>query len=434
MTTPPRKEPWVESLRGIIKASCGSAWRITNGKGKFKLDVRLEDNSRKYKTFNIPFDRAHSRRVQETVEQIHLLTTQGLSIDEAFKRVNISSDPKVRKKPDKKILLDAFAQFELFMVETKGMKQKTWNKEYGGEAHDKDSKVIPRRVKATGKTYTHLLNVADAENSEDLFVKLAPKVKEPGSRMRQQVVRNMAAFLRWGTSYESNYLLDKKYRPFEKGGAGTFIGKKSAETIQKESETEKVPIKEDDIRKLLASLPINQKHKLNASRARAWKYAIELLSAYGLRPEEVPNLEIIEGSLWSMWIKKTDGGTGKPRKLFCFTGFDKEWDLVNRFKKEKLPQVSEFTGFGESLSNYLERNKTWMEMKRKNGYTSRSFRHGYSWINHKITNLSSNEIAKHMGHTEETHIGHYSKWFSEEDLDASYKKGMKFIKDQNNKK
>ena len=72
MTTPPRKDPWVESLRGIIKSTCGSAWRITNGKGKFKLDVRLDDNSRKYKTFNIPWDKAHARRIQETVEQIHL--------------------------------------------------------------------------------------------------------------------------------------------------------------------------------------------------------------------------------------------------------------------------------------------------------------------------------------------------------------------------
>ena len=430
MQTPPHKDQWVESLRGIIKASCGSAWRITNGKGKFKLDVRLEDNSRKYKTFDIPWDKAHARRIQETVEQIHLFTTQGLSIDEAFKRIAVSSDPKVKKKPNPKILLDAFAEYEKYKVETQGINQKTWNKEYGGE---KNLDIKPPRIKATGKTYSHLLKVADAENSEDLFVKLAPKVHNSGTRMRQQVIRNLAAFLRWGTSYESNYLLDKKYKPFEKGGAGTFIGKKSAATIQKENETERTPINEEDIRKLLASLPIDQKHKVNASRARAWKLAIELLSAYGLRPQEVPYLEIIEGSLWSMWIKKTDGGTGKPRKLYCFTGFDKEWDLVNRFKKEKLPQVSEFTGFGESLSNYLERNKTWMEMKSKKGYTSRSFRHGYSWITHKITNLSSNEISKHMGHTEETHIAHYAKWFSEEDLDASYKKGMKFIKDQEDK-
>ena len=429
MTTPPRKDPWVESLRGIIKSTCGSAWRITNGKGKFKLDVRLDDNSRKYKTFNIPWDKAHARRIQETVEQIHLLTTQGFSIDEAFKRADISKDPKVRKKPNPKILLDAFAQFELFKIETEGMKQKTWNKEYGGE---KNTSIKPPRIKATGKTYSHLVNVADAENAEDLFVKLAPKVSTSGTRIRQQVIRNMAAFLRWGTSYESNYLLDKKYKPpFEKGGAGTFIGKKSGQDIQDEEDTKRVPIKENDIRELIASLPINQKHKLNASRAKAWKFAIELLSAFGLRPEEVPNVELRNGALWSMWVKKTDGGTGKPRKLFCFTGFDKEWDLINRFKKEKLPDVSEFTGFGESLSNYLERNKTWMAMKKKNGYTMRSFRHGYSYITHKITNLSSNEIAKHMGHTEETHIKHYARWFSEEDLDASFKKGMKYIKKQN---
>ena len=427
MQTPQHKDQWVESLRGIIKSTCGSAWRITNGKGKFKLDVRLEDNTRRYKTFNIPWDKAHARRIQETVEQIHLFTTQGLSIDEALKRVAVSSDPKIKKKPDPKILLNAFAEYEKYKVETLGMMQKTWNKEYGGEKH---IGITPPRKKATGKTYSHLLRVADSENSEELFARLAPKVNQPGVRIRQQVIRYMASFLRWATSYESNYLLDKKYRPFEKGGAGTYIGKKSAERIKKDNEKERIPIMEEDIRKLLASIPINQKHKLNAKRARAWKLAIELLSAYGLRPEEVPNLEIIEGSLWSMWIKKTDGGTGKPRKLFCFTGFDKEWDLVNRFKKEKLPEVSEFTGFGESLSNYLERNKTWEEMKNKKGYTSRSFRHGYSWITHKITNLSSNEISKHMGHTEETHIGHYSKWFSEEDLEASYKKGMKFIEKQ----
>ena len=42
---------WVESLRGIIKRTCGSAWRITNGKGKFKLDVKTLNNNQKTTSF-----------------------------------------------------------------------------------------------------------------------------------------------------------------------------------------------------------------------------------------------------------------------------------------------------------------------------------------------------------------------------------------------
>ena len=51
---------------------------------------------------------------------------------------------------------------------------------------------------------------------------------------REQVIRNVAAFLRWGTGYESNYLLPEKWKPFAKGDAGSFIGKKSGEDIKVE--------------------------------------------------------------------------------------------------------------------------------------------------------------------------------------------------------
>ena len=46
---------------------------------------------------------------------------------------------------------------EVFKVKTEGILQKTWNKEYGGEAHDEDSDVTPKRIKAGGKTYNNLL-------------------------------------------------------------------------------------------------------------------------------------------------------------------------------------------------------------------------------------------------------------------------------------
>ena len=52
---------WVIGLKSVIRTTCGPAWRVSPQSGKVKLDIRLDDGSRKYKTLAIPWDRAHGR-------------------------------------------------------------------------------------------------------------------------------------------------------------------------------------------------------------------------------------------------------------------------------------------------------------------------------------------------------------------------------------
>ena len=68
---------------------------LLNGAEKAKLDIRLSDGSRKYKTIPVPWDRAHSRRIQETVETIHREVEKRKSIDEAIKRIEFTDAPKI---------------------------------------------------------------------------------------------------------------------------------------------------------------------------------------------------------------------------------------------------------------------------------------------------------------------------------------------------
>ena len=409
---------WVIGLKSVIRTTCGSAWRVSPQSGKVKLDIRLDDGSRRYKTLAIPWDRAHGRRIQETIEEIHQLTERGFSIDDAIERVKVIDAPKVVNEGNAELLKDAWAKYEIFKVKTDGILQKTWNKEYGGEAHDEDDDALPKRIKAGGKTYNNLLKVINASSPEDMFIKLAQNNgHKSGARMREQVIRNIAAFLRWGTGYESNYLLPEKWKPFAKGDAGTFIGKKSGADIKEEKKA--IPIETEDIYKLLKSINVNQPNKRHAAAAKGWKYMIELASAYGLRPEELRDLKFKDGELWSMWIKKSGGGTGKPRMLCSWPEeLAEEWDLVNRFKnKEPYPEIKTDRGIGEAMSNYLKRNDVWMKMKKEKGYTTRSFRHGYSRRCHKLYGMGSDEVAQFMGHDEQTHIDNYTGWFKNEDLE-----------------
>ena len=74
------QKEWVSASKATIKVICGSAWRVTQ-RGKCKLDVRMSDESGKYKTLLITWDRYHARRIQETVEAIFGNVERGMVID-----------------------------------------------------------------------------------------------------------------------------------------------------------------------------------------------------------------------------------------------------------------------------------------------------------------------------------------------------------------
>ena len=63
--------------------------------------------------------------------------------------------------------------------------------------------------KGYAKTFRKLEQVADSQNAQDLLIKIG-RFNEAGSRTREENVQRIAAFLRWATSKDSEYLLDEE--------------------------------------------------------------------------------------------------------------------------------------------------------------------------------------------------------------------------------
>jgi len=415
------QEAWVAGLKLVLRDWCGTAWRITPQSGKAKLDIRLDDGSRKYKTLPIPWDRAHARRIQETVETIHRGIEKGLSIDEAIKRTEITDAPKISHEPNPQLILEAWKEYEKFKIKDEGLDQANFNRNYGGE-RNKD--IEPKRAKASGKTYLRIKANAKAEDANDLLNKVAEGLQS-GSRYRQIIVQYTADFLRFATSHKAGYLLPpEKWTPPVKGGLGIYTGKKSKELKKKEAPT--VALQDDEILKLIETLPVNHKQKSHAREAKKWKFAIQLCAAFGLRPIEILHLEIRDGELWSCYIKRSGGGLGQARQLVSFhPEWLKQWRLLERFEKgEALPECK--AGAGEAMKNYLNRNPYWKELKKQKKIVAYSFRHGYSQRLHKVYGMSSEDAANLMGHSEQVHVDCYKDWAKRKVDESVIEKALRY--------
>ena len=247
---------------------------------------------------------------------------------------------------------------------------------------------------------------------------------EPGSRARQMMVQNVANFLRWATSSKSNYLLDKKWEPFAKGNSGIWVGTKTGEAQQNKKQT--VAIELDDAIELIESMQTEQVNKRFAKIAKQWEFLLMLLTAYGLRPEEARHLKVIDGKLWSTWVKRTSGGSTEKRLLQSFPPeLADDWKLIERVKrKNQLPEIS--GGVADAMSTYLSRNEVWKKLRKKYGVVPKSFRHGYSKRLHEVYGLTSYEASGFMGHSVEVHESTYSDYWKPKRQESVVEKAIRF--------
>ena len=420
---------WVVGLRAVLRDSVGSPYRVYPDKGRTKLDIRLEEGSRKFKTLPIPWDRAHSRRIQETVESIKRGIDKGLSINEAIRRTELTDAPKISHQQNPKKILEAWVKFEDYKINTKNLDQRHFNKKFGGEPND-DKKEFPnakepKRKKergAVGQTYLRIKANADAEDANDLLNRVADGM-EPGSRYRQQVVRQTAEFLRYVTGTKAGRILDPdKWTPPDR--CTEYIGEKKGEDEKKDPP---IYLSDDEILKLIESLAVEHQQKSHAVEAKKWQFALQLCATYGLRPVEILHLQVRRGKLWSCYIKRSGGGTGKERELVPFhPEWAEQWDLVNRVKnKEALPNCT--AGAGEAMGTYLKRtreNNYWLEIRKNKKVTPYSFRHSYSERVHEVYGMSNKDAADLMGHHEGVHIEVYKEW-GIKDTESVMEKAMK---------
>ena len=203
-----RKEnpEWVMGLRAILRDTVGAAYRVYEDKSRTKLDIRMDDGSRKYKTLPIPWDKAHARRIQETVETIRAGIKKGLSVDEAIRKTQISDAVKISHQPNPKLILDAWKKFEKFKTKDHSLDQGSFNKKYGGE---QNLDLVPPRKNPQGQgaTYLRIKANASAENANDLLNRITDDL-EAGSRYRKQIVGATCRFLEYATGTKVDSPLD----------------------------------------------------------------------------------------------------------------------------------------------------------------------------------------------------------------------------------
>ena len=158
-----------------------------------------------------------------------------------------------------------------------------------------------------------------------------------------------------------------------------------------------------------------------------WRFAIQLCSVFGLRPEELRFLRVKDGphgpELWSIYRKSMGGRKGErtePRKLNALLvkdsdGTSLDWNLLVRIQiGEQLPPLQSPGNGAQALNNYLRRREVWRALKAealKSGevLTSYSFRHRFSKQSH-AAGLPVANIAESLGHTIEVHLGSYARF------------------------
>ena len=408
---------WVESLRIVLRESVGPSYSVMEQAGKARLQVRFRNGNRKTTTLDYEWQKANSRKITEEVEEIARLLNGGRSWDEvvAVIKRKTSTAPIPADEPQPDLLLRAFDiwSVDYMYKQTRKIEKSTLDGQYA-------------------KARKRLTEVSNAANAHDLLIK-AGQCWEPGIRVRQQVIRTLAKFLRWGVSQDSDYILDStKWEPKPKGNLSEYIGEKSFQTRVKSVEPT-VALEDDEILGIINSLPVESNHPRDKRSAKQWQFALQLMSTYGLRPGEIYFLEvrIVKGQyqVWCNYQKKNDTSLGKPRRVHALPPeWQKEWNLVDRIQnmtEDDLP-VKTSANVGEACRKYLSGKPVWKAIKENKAIIPYSFRHGWSLRSHLDFGLSDTVSAKAMGHTVAVHNQIYSQYITEGLMDEAIEKGINY--------
>lgn len=193
------------------------------------------------------------------------------------------------------------------------------------------------------------------------------------------------------------------------------------------------PLSDTQILRLLDALP-------ETAIGRRYRFAYQLLATYGLRPEDLNNLQVRNGGteLWSGYEKSKGGTSGaktEPRRLYALSvrdidGTPQDWNLLQRVALgEELPPLGNTGEAGQRLYVYLKDKPVWHSIQAEAAAEGQqaviySFRHRYAYTAHNrpMANglmRSPKQCADAMGHDLQTHLKSYAR-FQTRDLAAAF--------------
>lgn len=192
------------------------------------------------------------------------------------------------------------------------------------------------------------------------------------------------------------------------------------------------PLTDSQVLRLLDALP-------DDDAGKRWKFALQLMAVYGLRPEDLRYLVTRNDGteLWSTYEKSKGGISGdctEPRQLHPLLVHDVDgpvnWHLRQRiYLREPLPPLGDAGHGGEAMGTYLRRQPVWSSLRAEVAAEGQklvpySFRHRYSYVAHTRPKPDGSyrtpkQIADAMGHDLETHLLSYAR-FATRDLKSAF--------------
>ena len=419
----PAARGWEDTIRAVVshalsQKGCRRGWTVLNHRGHARLNIAAGAGRgrRRQVLLPIPWECDQIDHIRDVVVQVYEEFQQGIEPDACVARMPRADGSRaaegefgsgrgtqtghpgrprhrgmaaVLAPADWEDLIAAFREHKLISGE---IKPSTWHRVYRHHMN-------------------HVLGAVAAvtppQNAKQLLETLARIwADKPGGRTRQIQIQSTAALLRWAVA---DRRLGEDWEPPQY--LAVFVGRsRAAKAIT-------TPLEVEHILGLVRAIP----------DAR-WRFAFQLMAAYGLRPEELQHLQIRQGRLWCMYEKVASRGKTRPRVLRplpCDDWAD-GWRLEERFPTQELPPMQPGLG-GGYVGHYLMNRPLWKELRRE--YEAKgeklvpySCRHGYAHRAHVICDLPPKVVAAAMGHSVQTHLAAYSRWCGDDVVDDAFAK------------
>jgi integrase len=382
----PAARDWEVTIRAVVshalsQRGCRRGWTVLNHRGHARLNIAAGagGGKRRQVLLPIPWECDQVDQIRDAVVQVYDEFQQGIEPDACVARM-----PRAEEQgADRDVGL-----------RSGGASQGGRARHRGGAALQapgdwdaliaafREHKLISGEIKPSTwhRVYRHHMNhvlgavavAAPPQNAKQLLETLARIwADKPGGRTRQIQIQSTAALLRWAVAERR---LGEDWEPPQ--DLTVFVGRsRAAKAIT-------TPLEVEHILALVRAIP----------DAR-WRFAFQLMAAYGLRPEELQHLQIRQGRLWCMYEKVASRGKTRPRVLRplpCDDWAD-GWRLEERFPTQELPPMQPGLG-GGYVGHYLMNRPLWKKLRRE--YEAKgeklvpySCRHGYAHRAHVICDL-----------------------------------------------
>lgn len=388
---------WVRDLSSLIKREHGKGWGITEQSGGVKLTRRHPDGTRSSCQLDLPWRSSSSTTVLLQLKTIRgRMEEAGISLADAAKslRTGLTQTAEAGAAMDWCLLVETFEKHKT--INTGDLKQSTWSEMYA---------PVMRQVIAAATARPA------PRSAQALLAALRDTCGgEPGSQGRRHRILYSAQLLRFAVQ---RFGVSQSWSP--PSDLGPFVGKR------REAKQDSTPITDAQIRVLLEGIPDER-----------WRFLLELLACYGLRPVEVkycrPNQD--RSFLDVTYRKRTSRGSTQPRGVY---GLDPEGlpglsaEVMARLAagSPALPPLGTTDGVTSSaITTYLNRRPAWLQLKAEarkadERLTVYSLRHGYALRAHEKAGLSPRVTAALMGHSLQTHSSSYGQWTDSRTLEQA---------------